>query len=104
MGEMAMKRGAWGYAWFGRLLAGRTNDAEARSLLVERLRDDERTRREAIRVSVSDAVVTLSGEVTSSAALLAADDDAWSTPGVRDVNNHLRVGLRAAGTDGPRAA
>jgi len=101
---MTEERGSREYAWFGRLLAGRTGDADVRSLLVDRLRDDPLTRREAIRVAVEESVVTLVGEVTSGSARLAAEDDAWSTPGVRDVNNHLRITLRPADSDGPRAA
>lgn len=72
--------------------------------MVDRLREDPFTRKEAIRVDVLDSVVTLSGEVSSSLARRAVDDDAWSTPGVSDVNNHLRARLRPAGHDGPHAA
>jgi osmotically-inducible protein OsmY len=92
------------YAWLAASWAGRPSDGEIRALVVDRLRDDPFTRKEAIRVEVVEAVVTLSGEVSSSVARRAADDDAWSTPGVADVNNHLRTRLRPAGHEGPRAA
>ncbi|MDP9343830.1 MAG: BON domain-containing protein [Actinomycetota bacterium] len=92
------------YSWLGASWAGRPTDGEIRALLVDRLREDPFTRKEAIRVEVLEAVVTMSGEVSSSIARRAADDDAWATPGVFDVNNHLRTRLRPAGHEGPRAA
>ncbi len=90
-------------AWFGWAASARPTDLEMRGILVDQLREDPLTRREAIHVTVSEAVVTLTGSVTSSQARRAADDDAWATPGVRDVENHLRVTLRPT-HDGPRAA
>jgi BON domain len=102
---MARDRGRAGgdSAWFGWAASARPTDLEMRGILVDQLREDPFTRREAIHVTVSDAVVTLTGSVTSSQARRAADDDAWATPGVRDVENHLRVTLRPT-HDGPRAA
>ena len=94
---------AGGSAWFGWAATARPNDLEIRGILVDQLREDPFTRREAIHVTVSDGVVTMTGSVTSSQARRAADDDAWATPGVRDVENHLRVTLRTT-HDGPRAA
>jgi hypothetical protein len=91
------------YAWFGQWAALRPADPEIRGILVDQLREDPFTRREPIHVTVSDGVVTLTGSVVSSIARRAAEDDAWSTPGVRDVENHLRVTLRPS-HDGPRAA
>jgi osmotically-inducible protein OsmY len=91
------------YAWFGLWDAHRPTDGEIRGLLVDQLREDPLTRREPIHVIVADGVVTMTGLVTSTVARHAADDDAWSTPGVRDVENHLRVSLRHT-HDGPRAA
>jgi|GraSoiStandDraft_16_1057320.scaffolds.fasta_scaffold2928234_1 osmotically-inducible protein OsmY len=92
------------YSWLAASWTGQPSDHEIRALLVDRLREDPFTRKEDIRVEVLDAVVTLSGEVSSAIARRAADDDAWATPGVADVNNHLRTRLRPAGHDGPRAA
>jgi osmotically-inducible protein OsmY len=91
------------YEWFGRSAAVRPTDPEIRGLLVDQLREDPFTRREPIHVTVVDGVVTLTGSVTSSIARRAAEDDSWSTPGVREVENHLRVTLRTS-HDGPRAA
>jgi hypothetical protein len=104
--DVAQRESDWDrgdYAWFGRVASGRPSDQEIRGILVDQLREDPFTRREAIHVTVSDAVVTLTGTVTSSLARRAADDDAWATPGVKDVENHLRVTLRPT-HDGPRAA
>jgi len=96
-------RAGGGSTWFGWAASARPTDLEMRGILVDQLREDPFTRREAIHVTVSDAVVTLTGSVTSSQARRAADDDTWATPGVRDVENHLRVTLRPT-HDGPRAA
>ena len=91
------------YEWFGKALSARTSDTEIRRILLDQLREDPFTRREGIQVTVSESVVTLAGTVSSSIARRAADDDAWATPGVRDVDNHLQVRLRVAGS-GPEAA
>jgi osmotically-inducible protein OsmY len=92
------------YTWLAASWTGRPSDGEIRAMVVDRLREDPFTRKEAIRVEVLESVVTLTGEVSSSLARRAADDDAWATPGVSDVNNHLRTRLRPAGHEGPRAA
>ena len=59
---------------------------------------------EEIRVRVERGVVTLVGDVSSGVARQAADDDAWATPGVVDVRNHLRLVIHPVSGDGPRAA
>jgi osmotically-inducible protein OsmY len=93
------------YFRFGQSWASAPTDGEIRLFLLDQLRDDRFTRTQSIRVRVADGVVTLDGVVTSSLARRAADDDAWATPGVRDVNNHVRVvTLRPVSSDGPRAA
>jgi osmotically-inducible protein OsmY len=79
-------------------------DREIRALLVDRLRDHVLTRRELVRVSVERGEVTLSGEVPSSAARRAADDEAWNTPGVVNVHNHVRIMIVPVRGEGPRAA
>ena len=97
------ERGSEDRAWVGWASAAKPTDDEMRGILVDQLREDPFTKREAIHVTVSGAVVTLTGSVTSSTARRAADDDAWATPGVRDVENHLQVTIRPT-SDGPRAA
>jgi hypothetical protein len=90
------------YRWFGLGWARRPKDGELRVFLLERLRENPFTRKEPIHVRVQGGEVTLSGEVSSSLARRGADDDAWATPGVVDVHNHLRVSIRGVARDGPR--
>jgi osmotically-inducible protein OsmY len=92
------------YLRFGLDWAGRPEDREIRHFLLERLRESSLTRREEIRVAVERGVVTLTGQVASPLARRGADDDAWATPGVTDVHNHIRVVIRPVSGDGPRAA
>src|SRR5436190_10805480 len=102
-----MKRplpGGLEYERFGLEWAAKPDDRVIRAFLLDRLRENPLTRFEEIRVRVERGVVTLSGEVSSSAAHLGADDDAWATPGVADVQNHLRVQLHPVSGQGPRAA
>jgi osmotically-inducible protein OsmY len=93
------------YRWFGLSWAGRAGDREIRIFLLDRLRENPFTRREEIRVSVERGEVTMTGQVSSPLARRAADDDAWATPGVTEVHNHIRVVMiRPAGGEGPQAA
>jgi hypothetical protein len=105
--DAPMKRQAPGtpdYEWFGLGWAAKPDDREIRSFLLDRLRENPFTRFEEIRVRVERGVVTLSGEVSWPLAMRGADDDAWATPGVVDVQNHLRVVLHPVSGRGPRAA
>jgi osmotically-inducible protein OsmY len=109
MGKMEtdMKRpmpGGPEYERFGLEWAARPSDREVRAFLLDRLRENPVTRREEIRVRVERGVVTLSGAVSSPVARRGADDDAWATPGVADVQNHLRLVLHPVSGQGPRAA
>jgi len=88
--------------WFGLEWGRRPDDDDLRGFLIDRLRENPFTRREAIRVSVERGEVTLSGDVSSSVVRHGADDDAWATPGVVDVHNHLRVSIRRVADDFPR--
>jgi osmotically-inducible protein OsmY len=92
------------YQWFGLGWAAKPDDREIRAFLLDRLRENPFTRREEIRVSVERGVVTLLGDVSSPLARRGADDDAWATPGVADVQNHLRVVIHPVSGQGPRAA
>jgi|GEM_PF-1337976 len=47
-----------------------------------------------VRVQVADGVVTLEGAVESPLEKRSAGDDAWDTPGVRDVRNKLTISGR----------
>ena len=92
------------YEWFGLGWAGRPDDREIRAFLLDRLRENPFTKREEIRVAVERGVITLSGDVSSPLARRGADDDAWATPGVVHVHNHLRVSIHPVSGRGPRAA
>ena len=97
-------RGTPRYDWLGLGWARRRDDREMRAFLLDLLRENPLTRREEIRVRVERGVVTLVGDVSSGVARHAADDDAWATPGVVDVRNHLRLVIHPVSGDGPRAA
>jgi hypothetical protein len=70
-------------------------DGEIKAVLVERLRENPRTKNDDIRVDVKRNVAILTGDISSALAKRAAGDDAWDTPGVRDVSNQLRVAVDA---------
>ena len=46
-----------------------------------------------IEVIVKDGMVTLQGTVQNQLEKRAAGDDAWDTPGVRDVKNEIEIEL-----------
>ncbi|HUX87547.1 MAG TPA: BON domain-containing protein [Chloroflexota bacterium] len=57
-----------------------------------------------VKVSVSNGIVTLDGQVNSDQAKRSASEDAWEVAGVKDVKNQLQVNetstpSRAAGED-----
>lgn len=66
-------------------------DGDIKSMVVDRLRENEYTKAHDLQVDVKQGVVVLGGEVSSSLAKRAAGDDAWDTPGVVDVSNQLAV-------------
>ena len=78
------------YGWYDEpLLAPEPTDADIKTVVVDRLRDNPYTVDDEIRVDVKQRVVVLGGEVVSILAKRAAGDDAWDTPGVVDVSNQL---------------
>src|SRR5688572_23743473 len=79
------------YDWYTDLPPRQPSDADVKSLVVARLRDNPLTAPDTIRVDVKRGVVILSGEVHSIPAKRAAGDDSWDTPGVVDVSNQLLV-------------
>lgn len=70
-------------------------DREVKSTIVHRLRENLYTQGSRIRVSFSEGVVELDGQVETPAAREAAADDAWMVPGVFEVRNGLVVGRAA---------
>jgi osmotically-inducible protein OsmY len=79
------------YDWYGRENPNRLSDAEIKSAIVSRLKDDPYTADLDIKVDVKQHVVILGGQAPSSIAKRVAGDDAWDTPGVVDVSNQLEV-------------
>ena len=79
------------YGWYDKPLPVEPSDRELKSALVDRLRENPRTKDDDIRIDVEHRVVILSGEVSSAVVKRAAGDDAWDTPGVVDVSNQLSV-------------
>lgn len=68
-----------------------TTDREIKSVVVDQLKTNPRTKDEDLRVDVKQGVVILGGTVPSWHAKRAAGDDAWDTPGVVDVSNQLEI-------------
>jgi osmotically-inducible protein OsmY len=77
------------YGWLDEPWPRQPSDAEIKSMVVDRLRENPQTEDSDIRVDVKQGVVILGGEVPSWVAKRAAGDDAWDTPGVVDVSNQL---------------
>lgn len=67
------------------------SDERIRELVCESLTDDDEIDASHIEVSVTGGEVTLSGTVDDRRTKRAAEDCAYSAPGVRDVQNRLRV-------------
>lgn len=67
------------------------DDSEVFQSVRQRLHQDRYLDAEEITVMVNEGVVTLEGEVSDFMEARYAWDDAWETPGVRGVLNHLVV-------------
>jgi osmotically-inducible protein OsmY len=78
------------YGWYGEVPPLGT-DSALKATVVDRLRENPLTAPYDLKVDVKQAVVVLGGIVGSSLAKRAAGDDAWDTPGVKDVSNQLQV-------------
>jgi osmotically-inducible protein OsmY len=79
------------YGWYDGEHPPPPTDAEIKSIVVDRLRENPYTMDEDLRVDVKQSVVILGGEVASALAKRAAGDDAWDTAGVQDVSNQLAI-------------
>ena len=88
------------YDWYGEeALAAQNakfNDAELKHEVVTHLNENPHVKDAGISVDAADGVVTLTGEVSSALVKRAAGDDAWDTPGVRDVHNQVLVAVPVA--------
>ena len=84
------------YDWYGpdATPPKKPTDGEIKSMVVNQLRENPRTKDDDITVDVKRNVVILTGEVSSPLAKRAAGDDAWDTPGVADVSNQLTTSGR----------
>lgn len=92
VGPWAYPMDRYYYDWYGEPpMLPEPTDGDIKAEVVDRLRDNPRTKDDDIRVDVAQAVVVLGGEVSSTLAKRAAGDDAWDTPGVVDVSNQLRM-------------
>ena len=69
----------------------RVADDDLREAVREYLFKDSFVDPNAVEVEVEDGVVTLRGEVADFMQARYVWDDAWETPGVRGVINHLKV-------------
>jgi hyperosmotically inducible protein len=67
------------------------NDEEIEKNIMEQLYWDDRVDASDLKVEVSGGEVILKGTVPSYAAYQAAEDDAWSMPGVKYVRNDAAV-------------
>jgi len=69
---------------------GRT-DVTIKEDIENQLKADARILSNDVHVTVEDGTVTFTGDVPSYRAKIAASDNAWSVPGVKNVLNHLTV-------------
>ena len=69
---------------------GRT-DVTIKEDIENQLKADARISGNDVHVTVEDGTVTFTGDVPSYRAKNAANDNAWSVPGVKNVLNHLTV-------------
>lgn len=83
--------GRYYYGWWGAPWPTEPTDGGIKAMLVDRLRVNEHTKDEELKVDVKQGVVILGGEVSGWLAKRAAGDDAWDTPGVADVSNQIVV-------------
>ena len=79
------------YTWWAEEPPTVPNDGDIKSMVVDQLKNNEKTKDNEIKVDVKQGVVVLGGTVSSWLAKRAAGDDAWDTPGVSDVSNQLVI-------------
>jgi hypothetical protein len=70
-------------------------DREVESLVDEVLSMDPLSCNADIQVQCQGHVITLTGTVASRLTKIAAGNDAWMVPGVRDVNNNIEIKSRS---------
>jgi osmotically-inducible protein OsmY len=98
----------YGGSYQGRGFAGRgpkgyqRSDERVKEQLSDRLMDDDDIDASDISVEVKNGEVTLTGTVGSREEKRAAEEIAEQSPGVREVQNLLRVGSRQAASSRPQ--
>jgi osmotically-inducible protein OsmY len=97
MSPWAYPENRYYYEWYEQEPPNERSDMEIKQDLLDRLRTGPYEDQLDIDVDVKKAVVILTGEARSTVAKRAAGDDAWDTPGVKDVSNQIVVkGMVAA--------
>jgi osmotically-inducible protein OsmY len=91
-GQGYASRGSTGRGFSGRGPKGyQRSDDRIKEQLSDRLMDDDDIDATEISIDVKNGEVTLTGTVNSREEKRAAEDIAEQSPGVREVQNHLRV-------------
>jgi osmotically-inducible protein OsmY len=97
MSPWAYPENRYYYEWYEQEPPNERSDMEIKQDLLDRLRTGPYEDQLDIDVDVKKGVVILTGEARSTVAKRAAGDDAWDTPGVKDVSNQIVVmGMAAA--------
>lgn len=96
MSPWAYPENRYYYEWYEQEPPGERSDMEIKQDLLDRLRTGPYEDQYDLDVDVTKGVVILTGTAGSAVAKRAAGDDAWDTPGVKDVSNQIVVGSRVA--------
>jgi osmotically-inducible protein OsmY len=105
-GNQSFRGQSYGGGYQGRGFAGRgpkgfqRSDERVKEQLCERLTDHDDIDASEISLEVKNGEVTLTGTVNSRDEKRAAEEIAEQSPGVREVQNHLRVSHEASSSQG----
>jgi osmotically-inducible protein OsmY len=84
------------YEWYAGESDDERSDGDIKQDLLNQIRTGPYGDQYDIDVDVTKGVVILTGTAGSAVAKRAAGDDAWDTPGVKDVSNQIVVTRTAA--------
>jgi osmotically-inducible protein OsmY len=96
MSPWAYPENRYYYEWYEQEPPNERSDMEIKQDLLDRLRTGPYEDQYDIDVDVTKGVVILTGTSASIVAKRAAGDDAWDTPGAKDVSNQIAVSSGAA--------
>ena len=96
MSPWAYPENRYYYEWYEQEPPDERSDMQIKQDLLDRVRTGPYEDQYDIEVDVKKGVVILSGTAGSAVAKRAAGDDAWDTPGVKDVSNQIVVSSGAA--------